>query len=82
MKSREPLDPETTKMHQDGNKYSLVFDKTKPSDAGFYTCVASNPAGKTERATRLSIRRKYTYLLIGSLVKPKAPDVDPCVGSH
>ena len=58
MKNREPLDPRESKMMQDGNKYSLVLDDTKTKDSGFYTCVASNPAGKTERATRLSVKRK------------------------
>ncbi len=63
MKNREPIDPREAKMHQDGNKYSLIFDSTKPKDSGFYTCVASNPAGKTERATRLSVKRKCIVVL-------------------
>ncbi|XP_072046912.1 myosin light chain kinase, smooth muscle-like [Amphiura filiformis] len=44
------------KLHQLGDKYSLSISDVLPEDTGFYTCTASNPAGRAERTIKLKVK--------------------------
>ena len=55
-KDDKPVAKDFYKLHQLGDKYSLSISDVLPEDTGFYTCTASNPAGRAERTIKLKVR--------------------------
>ncbi|XP_073909095.1 hemicentin-2 isoform X2 [Castor canadensis] len=53
-KDRAPLPPSPEAVYTRGGR-QLQLASVQGSDAGVYTCKASNPAGVTEKATRLEV---------------------------
>ncbi|XP_036769471.2 hemicentin-2 isoform X1 [Manis pentadactyla] len=53
-KDGAPLPPSTEAVYTRGGR-QLQLGRAQGSDAGVYTCKASNPAGTTEKATRLEV---------------------------
>ena len=55
-KDDKPVAKDFYKLHQLGDKFSLSISDVLPEDTGFYTCTASNPAGRAERTIKLKVR--------------------------
>lgn len=52
------------KPHFDGSETRLVVKECLPEDAGAYTCVAENRAGKTSSSSAVCVRGKtHTHTL-------------------
>lgn len=53
------------KVDEDGR---LIIEKVKHQDAGKYTCVAENTAGRTEKSIELIVTSKLQLLLSFNII--------------
>lgn len=60
-KDGAPLPPSIEAVYTRGGR-QLQLGRAQGSDAGIYTCKASNSAGTTEKATRLEVYGEWTGL--------------------
>ena len=64
-KDGHPVSKDFYKMHQLDDKYSLSISDVLPEDTGFYTCTASNPAGRAERTIQLRVKGNESKVKLG-----------------